>query len=472
MRPGNKSILIILCVPMFWILVFSGCNNQGANPNIVVFLADDLGYGDLGCYGSTDINTPNIDKLAEQGVRFTNFYTNGPECTPTRVALMTGRYQQRAGGLECAIGAGNVGRYNEAEWLAEQNELGLPASENTLLNHLKEVGYQTAMFGKWHLGYEKKFRPGKHGFDHSFGPIGYGGDYFYHTEQVETGMDDLTGMHTLMENNKEVFYTGKYFTELFSEKAVEWLKSRKKDQPFFLYMPYTSPHTPYQGPDDMIDRPLKADEWNIGTRETYVEMVESLDSGIGSILNYLKENHLEKETLIIFFSDNGGAKKADNGPFSGNKGQVYEGGIHVPCIIKYPGIAGKSVSDQTCISFDITRSILELTSDLANDIKLDGYNILSHVMKREDDFDRTLFWRKKRGDLVHKAIRDGNMKYLTRTQNDSILFENVFDLKNDPGEQNDLLTKMPETTQELKYKLAIWEDEVKAPRLTNFRKIK
>lgn len=460
-------VLLILCL-----LMMPGCNHKPVQHNIIVFIADDMGYGDLGCYGSTDIKTPNIDKLAEQGVRFTNFYSNGPECTPTRVALMTGRYQQRAGGLECAIGAGNVGRYDEAEWFSDQGELGLPVSENTLINHLKEVGYQTAMFGKWHLGYEKKFRPGKHGFDHSFGPIGYGGDYFYHTEQVETGMDDLTGMHTLMENNKEVFFTGKYFTDLFTEKALEWLNSRKKDQPFFLYMPYTSPHTPYQGPDDMIDRPLRADEWNTGTRETYIEMVESLDSGIGSIMNYLKENQLEKETLVIFFSDNGGTNKADNGPFSGNKGQVYEGGIHVPCIIKYPGIAGKSVSDQTCISFDITRSILELTGDLEDGVDLDGYDILSHVVEGKEDFSRTLFWRKKRGDLVHKAIRDGNMKYLTRIQNDSILFEKVIDLKNDFAEQNDLLTKMPETTQELKYKLAIWEEEVKAPRLANFRKIK
>lgn len=467
-----KYFIQIIC--FFGLLaLFANCKQSFSKqsvPNIIIFIADDMAYGDLGCYGSTDIKTPNIDKLAEQGVRFTNFYSNAPECTPTRVALMTGRYQQRAGGLECAVGAGNVGRYDEAEWLAEKHELGLPVSENALLKHLKSAGYQTAMFGKWHLGYEKKFRPGKHGFDHSFGPIGYGGDYFYHTEQVETGMEDLTGMHTLMENNKEVFYTGKYFTELFSKKAVEWLKSRKKDQPFFLYMPYTAPHTPYQGPNDMIDRPLRADEWNVGTRETYAEMVESLDSGIGSILDYLVENQMDEETLVIFFSDNGGTKKADNGPFSGNKGSVYEGGIHVPCIIRWPGkIEPGLTSNQTCISFDLTKSILNLLDENATD-RLDGYNIFSHVLEEKEDFDRTLFWRLKRGKLVRKAIRNGDFKYIARIENDTLSFEKLFDLKTDPGEEIDLSSRFPNKLNDLRNEMDNWENDVKAPRLKNFSK--
>jgi len=454
------------------VLLMEGCKDISSKsnlPNIIIFLADDMGYGDLGCYGSSDINSPNIDKIASEGVRFTNFYSNGPECTPTRVALMTGRYQQRAGGLECAVGAGNVGRYDEAEWLAGQGELGLPVSENTLLQALKRKGYQTAKFGKWHLGYEKKFRPIKHGFDHSFGPIGYGGDYFYHTEQVETGMDDLTGMHTLMENNQEVFYTGRYYTRLFTQKAVEWLKSRKTGKPFFLYMPYTAPHSPYQGPDDMIDRPLTADEWNIGTRETYVKMTESLDSGIGNILDYLSENKLEEETLVIFFSDNGGTKKADNGPFSGNKGQVFEGGIHVPCIIKWPGkIEEKIVSNQTCLSFDLTASVLRIIGVEHDDVKLDGIDIISHVENNTADFERTLFWRKKRGNGVFKAIRHGEWKYLIQEDNLKVIHEGLFNLKDDPSENQNLLNVNPVLVEELKTKINEWEDEVKADRLIPF----
>jgi len=173
--------LIVKYLTFSCLLIFFGCSQQ--KPNIIIFLADDLGYGDLGSYGCTDIRTPNIDKLAAQGVSFTNFYANGPECTPTRTALLSGYYQQRVGGLECAIGAGNVGRYDEARWLSEQHEHGLPPEYANLPFSLKKAGYATAIFGKWHLGYEEKFRPNNNGFDYSFGPIGYGGDYFYHVEQ-------------------------------------------------------------------------------------------------------------------------------------------------------------------------------------------------------------------------------------------------------------------------------------------------
>ena len=460
---------------LFWILCLgllcNSCNTGKTDEtatNIIIFVADDMGYGDLACYGNTDVQTPNIDKLAREGVRFTNFYSNGPECTPTRVALLTGRYQQRVGGLECAIGAGNVGRYDEAEWLSDQNMLGLPQSENTLIQEVKRAGYETAILGKWHLGYDEKFRPDNHGFDYSFGPIGYGGDYFYHTEQVNHGMDDFTGMHTLAENGKEVFFTGEYVTEIISDKAVDWLKKRNMEKPFFLYIPYTSPHSPYQGPNDKIDRPLNADEWNVGSHKTYIEMIESLDSGIGNILAYLDEYQLKEETLVLFFSDNGGTKKANNGPFSGQKGQVFEGGIHVPCIIRWPGkVEPNSVSEQTCISFDLTSSIVNLLNKNHNQ-KLDGYDILNHVIQHKEDFDRTLFWRKKRGDLVHKAIRDGKMKYLIRLQKDSVLLEKVFDLQNDPSEKQNLLSVKKEQAEELKNKLKTWENEVTAERLITF----
>lgn len=472
---NHSPILIFL----LFVIYLAGCTNPQSKkieperthllqPNIIIFLADDLGYADLACYGNKDIQTPNIDKLAKQGLRFTNFYSNGPECTPTRVALLTGRYQQRTGGLECAIGAGNVGRYDEAEWLSEQGELGLPPSENTLLHAVKNAGYETAILGKWHLGYDKKFRPAEHGFDYSFGPIGYGGDYFYHTEQVNHGLTDFTGMHTLAENGKEVFHTGEYTTEIISEKAIDWLKSRKSEKPFFLYLPYTAPHSPYQGPKDKKDRPLTADEWNIGSHQTYIEMIESLDNGIGYVLTYLDENQLNEETLAIFFSDNGGTKKANNGPFSGTKGQVYEGGIHVPCIIRWPGkIEANLISEQTCISFDLTSSIVNLLNKNHNQ-KLDGYDILSHILEQKEDFDRTLFWRKKRGDMLHKAVRDGDIKYFTRINGDSVLYEKVVNLKNDPEEKNNLLEANPQKAKELKLKLNKWEKKVESQRLKEF----
>ncbi|MBT6007275.1 MAG: sulfatase-like hydrolase/transferase, partial [Prolixibacteraceae bacterium] len=260
--------------------------------------------------------------------------------------------------------------------------------------------------------------------------------------------------------------------DLISNKAVAWLQNRNKENPFLLYMPYTAPHSPYQGPNDKIERPLKADEWNLGSRETYIEMTEALDNGIGKILNYLTENELDEETLVIFVSDNGGTKFANNGIFSGFKGQVYEGGIHVPCIIRWPGkVQANSTSKQTCISMDLTKSVINLLDSENESLELDGYDILNHVIQNKPDFDRSLFWRAKRGDRIQKAIRDGDFKYLIRLDNDSISDEKLFNLKTDPSELNDLLKSSDEKAEELKTKLNEWEKDVKSPRLEVFENI-
>ena len=439
-------------------------------PNIVLIVADDLGYGDLGCYGSGDISTPHIDLLAREGIRLTHFYANAPECTPTRTALLTGRYQQRVGGMECAIGAGNTGRYDEAMWLWEKKELGLPPEASTLLKSLKKAGYQTAMLGKWHLGYERRFRPDQHGFDYSFGNLGYGGDYFYHVEQDDINLEDFTGAHNLAENGKEVFYDGRYMTDLITDKAIGWLENMDEGVPFFLYLPYTAPHVPFQGPEDDLGRPLSKEKWNLGSRAKYIEMVEALDRGVGRILEYLSENKLDKGALVIFFSDNGGrAREADNGIFSGSKGRVYEGGIRVPCIIRWPGnIEPKTVSAQTSISFDLTRSMIHLSGMDTRDLQLDGYDIIDHLAKEKDDIGRTLFWRLKRGNITHKAVLDGEYKYLVVWNRDSITDEKLFWLRDDPSEKIDLMTTYPEKAGELKQRLVDWEHEVRAPRLGGF----
>lgn len=456
----TPPILILVAI----LMVLVSCNRIPTRPNIVILLADDLGYSDLGCYGSPDIQTPHIDKLAENGVKFSQFYSNAPECTPTRTAFLTGKYQQRMGGLECAIGAGNVGRYDEAIWLSQRKELGLPADQSTLLHSLKKAGYATALAGKWHLGYEKKFRPDKHGFDYSFGLLGGLGDYFYHVEQVEHKLEDFTSRHTLAENGKEVFYDGEYFTSLITRKAIDWLDRRDRKQPFFLYMPYSAPHLPYQGPGDDLGRPVSKAE-DIGTRNTFAEMVESMDEGIGRIIGYLEREKLLEETLIIFFSDNGGTYPATNGIFRGSKGTVYEGGIRVPCIVHWPGyVPANSVSEQTSISFDLTRSILEVVG--AENLKqLDGYDILNHVIENRKDVPRSLFWRARRGEHIQVALREGNNKYLIRKDNGVVLDEGLFDLAADPAEQINLLTTYPELANELKQKVSEWDSELKASRL-------
>jgi arylsulfatase A len=207
-------------------------------PNIVLILADDMGYGDLGCYGHPVAKTPHIDRLARQGVRFTQHYANGPECSPTRTALLTGRYQQRAGGLECAIGTGNVGRYDDAIRLAQKGELGLPAEQAVIPGALQDAGYACGIFGKWHLGYEPKFHPVEHGWDAFFGYLGGNVHYFNHRE--------LSDLHVLYRGREPVSAEG-YMTHLITDASIDFMK-RHQDRPFFLFVSHECPHFPFQGP--------------------------------------------------------------------------------------------------------------------------------------------------------------------------------------------------------------------------------
>jgi N-acetylgalactosamine-6-sulfatase len=433
---------------------------QITRPNIVLIIADDLGYGDLACYGCPDTRTPALDRLAAQGVRFTNFYANAPECTPTRTALMTGRYQQHVGGLECAIGTGNVGRYDDAVRLAERHDLGLPVSETTILELLKRAGYTLGGFGKWHLGYEPKFMPLEHGFDRFFGPMGGGVDYWYHGE--------WDGVHMLYENDRPVHCEG-YLTDLVTDKALEFLREetsgRKRGEPFFLYLPYTAPHTPIQHPDRKPPAPRLQETWNRGDRETYVLMVERLDRCIGKVLDALDRRAIAENTLVIFFSDNGGTKTANNGPFSGTKGGLFEGGIREPCIVRWPGVLPEGkVTDQMAITFDLSKSIVRAAgAELPQDRPFEGIDVLEHLEEGRPPQPRTLFWRHRRGERTWRAVRDGPLKYLSRQDGDRFN-EYLFDLEADPGEKNDLLASRPDDVKRLKQRLADWEEEVRPSR--------
>jgi len=258
-------------------------------------------------------------------------------------------------------------------------------------------------------------------------------------------------------------------TELITVEAVKWLHQQHKKGPFFLYLPFTSPHSPFQGPGDDLGRPVSGEGWNFSSREKYIEMVEAMDRGIGEILYTLEILNLENKTMVIFFSDNGGTRTASNGILSGFKGQVYEGGIRVPCLIRWPGmIQGNRVSDQVSISFDLSHSILIMAGINAEQLKTDGYDIVKHVSRDLQDIERTLFWRAKRGNSIKKAIRDGDYKYITETMNDSILYEKLFKLDDDPSELNDLFNTQPLKASSLKGKILEWEREVMAPRLKSF----
>lgn len=430
--------------------------DKRAKPNIVLILTDDQGYGDVGCYGSTDIRTPVTDGLAAQGVRFTSYYAAAPECTPTRTALLSGRYLHRVGGLECAIGTTNVGRYDDAIRLAERRDLGLPVAENELSRGLKQAGYRTAVYGKWHLGYEHKFLPLRHGFDRFLGIIGGHCDYFHYVE--------ITGAKTLYKNDSPAD-DRRYMTDLITEESVKFLERQEGQAPFFLYVPYTCPHSPYQGPKDRQPKRVSEEQWNKGPRSKYVEMVEYMEEGIGRILRTLDGKGFADNTLVVFASDNGANKVGSNAPFSGHKSTLYEGGIRVPCVVRWPGVIPKGVvSHQPCITMDLTASMLR-AAGVAPSRPLDGMDILQHVQDGQPDRVRTLFWRARRGERTWRAVRDGSMKYLSRTDGDK-LQEWVFDLEADPAEKNDLLAKSPADTKRLKSLLADWEREVQHTRGT------
>ncbi len=429
-------------------------------PNIVFILADDLGYGDLACYGRPDIRTPELDRLACQGIRFTAHYANGAECTPTRAAFLTGRYQQWIGGLECAIGTGNVGRYDDAKRLSDRHDLGLPTSIRTLPRMLKEAGYQTAITGKWHLGYEPKFAPHLHGFDYAFYCIGGGMDYFHY-------LDNLA-YYNLFRNGHPISAEG-YFTDLATDEAIRFIRHRDKSKPFFLYLPYTCPHAPFQGPQDRRRDPLPLNSplWNQSKAppKTYIAMIEHMDRRIGDLLRILDEEKLTGNTLVIFASDNGGTKSARNAPLSGFKGMTYEGGIRVPAIARWPGVipSGK-VSSQICVTFDFTKSIVAAAGAHASDATpLEGIDIIRHVAEGRSDRERLLFWRKPRGDTVWMAAREGKWKYVARRKGERFE-EHLFDIDADVAEKHDLKDRFPQRLERLRAAYRQWEKRVRAHR--------
>lgn len=433
-------------------MVFCSADALAEKPNIIFILADDMGHADLACYGAPDARTPNIDQLAADGVRFTQAYAMGPECSPSRTAILTGRYPQRVGGLECAIGTGNVGRYDDAERLAGKSDLGLPAGYATLAPTLKQQGYATAIFGKWHMGYEPKFSPLDQGFDEFTGFLGGNVSYFRHIE--------LSDIPAYYEGRKPADREG-YLTHLITDDAVDFLERQVRgadgERPFFLYVPHASPHFPFQGPNDDTGKAPSAEQWTQGTRATYVEMLENLDSEVGRLLQALNKSGRADNTLVVFASDHGAMKPGLNTPFRDYKGTLFEGGIRVPMIARWPGkLKAGSESDQVATLMDLSHSFLRIGGANPGALReLDGIDILQHVEEGSENFDRTLYWRARRGDRTWKAVRDGSMKFVSKTEGGKTESW-TFDLASDPGEEKAL----PDLSAELEKKLADWEKDV------------
>jgi len=332
---------ITVCIPFIY---SCACKvKSDTKPNIILIMADDLGYGGIGCYGNENIKTPNLDLLASEGLRFTDFHSNGPVCTPTRAALLTGQYQQRSG-MEGVIYVNG-----------ETRKVGMDTTVTTIADILKNYGYETGIFGKWHLGYKKIFNPVNNGFNKFIGYIS--GNIDYHSHYDNAGIFDWY-------HNLDSIHENGYVTDLITHHSIEFI-IRNQENPFFMFISHEAPHVPFQGRTDPGFRFPKKEFSYYGPVEdrerAYKEMVEVMDEGIGLVINTLKETNLLDRTLVIFISDNGGLKGyGDNGILKGAKTTLYEGGHRVPAIVNWPGKIEKGISDDLILSFDLFTELLAL----------------------------------------------------------------------------------------------------------------
>ena len=331
----------------------------------------------------------------------------------------------------------------------------MPTAQAVFPSAIKQAGYATAAFGKWHLGYDAKFNPLNYRFDRFFGCLGGNVDYFTHRE--------LSPLDVLYRGRKPIEREG-YMTHLITHDAVAFIREQK-DHPFFLYVPFTTPHFPFQGPGDVGVRFTK-ENWTAGTRKKYVELLEDLDRAVGHIVGEIDKQGLAKQTLVIFASDNGAMKPGSNAPLRDYKSTAFEGGIRVPLIVRWPGHVKPGLeSRQPCLSMDLTYSLLRVAGDkkLA-ERKLDGVDILRHIEVGRPDYKQTLYWRGRRGNRTERAVRDGSLKYYHRHLDDGTEHEYLFDLSNDPGERGNLLTAKPDVAKRLKKLLTTWEADVRPVR--------
>ncbi|QEC66809.1 sulfatase-like hydrolase/transferase [Panacibacter ginsenosidivorans] len=412
--------------------------SQTTRPNIIYIMADDLGYADLSCYGRKDYKTPNLDKLAGQGVKFMNAYAASSLCTPTRTAFMTGRYPART----------PVGLMEPLRGRHKDSIVGLTPDYTSVATLLKKSGYETYLIGKWHLGFGPQYSPNKNGYDYFFGFHSGGNDYISHSNRK--------GQGDLYENETPVKKEG-YLTDIWREKAVEIIKE-KHGKPFFLSIMFNAPHWPWQAPGD--NRYPDSWDWDSGgTKEKFAAMMKSMDDAVGKIMQAIDDENIAGNTLVIFTSDNGGEEFSDMGVYSGGKDQLWEGGIREPAFARWPGvIPANSITQQETITMDWTATILAVAGAKPDpSFPPDGINLLPICTGKEKAIERTFYWRLFQS-TKQKAIRQGNWKYL-QTEDGEFLFN----LVDDPGEKKDMKEKFPDLFEQLKKKYGEWEMGVLKP---------
>jgi len=411
-------------------------------PNIIVIVGDDMGYADVGFHGCADIPTPHLDALAKSGTRCTSGYVSGPYCSPTRAGLLTGKYQTRFGH---EFNPGNGPKQ------------GLPLTEKTLANLLKAAGYRTALIGKWHLGSSADHHPQKRGFDEFYGFLGGAHDYFQ-PKGVLRGTDPAGKRD---ENP--------YLTDSLARESVDFI-TRNKNNPFFLYLAFNAVHTPLQADEARLKKCASIAD---PKRRTYAAMMGAMDDAIGTVTSRLKDSGLDKNTLVFFFSDNGGPTMPGttlngsiNKPLRGSKRTTLEGGVRVPFLATWPGvIPAGAVYDSPVIQLDILPTALAAAGIASPpDSKLDGVNLLPHLQgKQANEPHPALHWRFGK----QMAIRQGDWKLvrhdLAAEGGKGVSPTRLYHLKNDPGESTDLSEKHPDKVQELQKAWDSWDKNNTAP---------
>ena len=411
--------------------------------NFIFILADDLGYADLGCYGGRAPVSPCLDRMADQGIRFTQGYANSPVCSPTRFGLLSGRWQYRLRGAAEEPLTGAKSR--------QRPDLGMPPEHPTFASLLQAAGWRTALIGKWHLGYPPHFGPRKSGYDEHFGPFSGGVDYFNH--------QTMKGRHDLWHNDLPAHETG-YLTDLLSERAIDFVqRSAQAQQPFLLSLHYTAPHWPWETrEDEAVADTLGGDIQHArgGSIHTYRRMIHHMDEGIGRLLDTLDSLGLAEDTLVVFTSDNGGERFSDNWPLIGGKMDLTEGGIRVPYIARWPGrIPAGSLSEQSVITMDWSRTFLDAAGVAeAPDYPLDGVSLMPLLTSPSTvELDRPLFWRMKYRD--QHAMRAGRWKYL-RIEG----IEYLFDLSADERERANRAQDEPAVLVAMREAYQRWYDSL------------
>lgn len=428
----------------------NGRGKPARRPNIIIILADDMGWADLGCYGSLNIRTPVLDRVAADGLKFTHGYSTAPTCSPTRIGLYTGRYPQRL----------PVGMEEPLRTRDEHH--GIPHDHPTLPSMLRDSGYATAMFGKWHCGWMPWFSPVKAGFETFFGNLDGAIDYFSHIDTL--GIDDL------WEGETEIEEVG-YYTHMISDRVSDFIRNADDEKPFYIQVNYTAPHWPWEGPGDaelseQVTSIMRQDPFTGifhyygGTLEKYAEMIEVMDEGIGQIVNALAERGMTDDTIVVFMSDNGGERFSFMWPFVGEKGYLEEGGIRVPFIMRWPrAIDPGQVSDVPADTMDVTATVLDAAGVTPHkEYPLDGVSLLPWLVDGAHAPEHDLMWR----TAEQGAIRRGDYKVLIDREAKPLWFHafakegervRLINVAEDARERKDLSESYPELVEEM---LATW----------------